>query len=152
MGQQTQVHETRAETTRPIARVREFMTTCPETIEADACVSDARTRMAELKIRHLPVVRDGKLVGIISDRDVNLAESLLVDEPPRAKPVLVTEAMTEVVFTCGPNAHLHAVAGAMACDKHGSAVVVDPEHPLKILGVFTTTDALHALSRFAPQE
>jgi len=135
-----------------IARVREFMTTCPETIEVDARVSDARTRMAELKIRHLPVVRAGRLVGIVTDRDVNLTESLLVDEPPRAKPPTVEDAMTEVVFTCGPDAHLHAVAAAMASDKHGSAVVVDPEHPQRILGVFTTTDALLALSRFAPQE
>ena len=60
--------------------------------------------------------------------------------------------LSEVVFTCGPNAHLHAVAAEMALDEHGSAVVVDPEHPLKILGVFTTTDALRALSQFAPQE
>jgi CBS domain-containing protein len=137
---------------KPIARIREFMTTCPETIEADARLSDARTRMAELKIRHLPVVRDGRLVGIVTDRDVNLTESLLVDEPMRATPVSVTDAMTDVVFTCGPNAHLHAVASEMAHDKHGSAVVVDPEHPLKVLGVFTTTDALRALSQFAPQE
>lgn len=137
---------------KPIARIREFMTTCPETIEADARLSDARTRMAELKIRHLPVVHDGRLVGILTDRDVNLTESLLVDEPPRTTPVSVAEAMTEVVFTCGPNAHLHAVASEMARDKHGSAVIVDPEHPLKVLGVFTTTDALRALSQFAPQE
>jgi acetoin utilization protein AcuB len=137
---------------KTIARVREFMTTCPETIEADARVSDARARMAELKIRHLPVVRDGQLVGVLSDRDVNLIESLLVDEPPRAEPPTVADAMTEIVFTCGPNAHLHAVASEMARDKHGSAVVVAPDHPLKVLGVFTTTDALRALSQFAPQE
>lgn len=128
------------------------MTTCPETIEADARLSDARERMAQFKIRHLPVVREGQLAGIITDRDVNLTESLLVDEPSRATPPTVADAMTEVVFTCGPNAHLHAVAAEMARDKHGSAIVVDPEHPLKVLGVFTTTDALRALSQFAPQE
>jgi len=136
----------------PIARVHEFMTTCPETIEADAPLPDARARMAELKIRHLPVVRDGQLVGILSDRDVHLAESLMVDELPRPRTAVVRDAMTEVVFTCGPNAHLHAVAAEMARDKHGSAVVVAPDHPLKVLGMFTTIDALRALARFAPQE
>ncbi len=135
-----------------IARVRDFMTTCPETIEVDAPLVDARTRMAELRIRHLPVVCDGRLVGIVSDRDVNLTESLLTDAPPRNTPVSVREAMSEVVFTCGPAAHLHAVADEMAREKHGSAVVVDPGHPLRILGVFTTTDALRALAQFAPQE
>lgn len=138
--------------TMEIARVREFMTTCPETIAVEAPLVEARSRMAERNIRHLPVVRDGRLVGIVTDRDINLAESLLVDEPPRAKPPTVQDAMTEMVFTCGPDAHLHAVAAEMAADKHGSAVVVDPEHPRKVLGVFTTVDALRALARFAPQE
>lgn len=135
-----------------IARVRDFMTTCPHTIEPDATVADARARMIEVHARHLPVVRDGRLVGILSDRDVELCESLLVDTPHRPRPPTVAEAMSEVVFTCGPDAHLHAVAHEMASHKHGSAVVVDPAHPSKVVGVFTTTDALRALAQFAPQE
>jgi CBS domain-containing protein len=136
----------------PIARVRDFMTACPHTIEPDAKLSEARARMIEIGARHLPVVRAGRLVGIVSDRDVELCESLLVDTPARADAPRVAEAMTEVVFTCGPDAHLHAVASEMAAHKHGSAVVVDPEHPTKVMGVFTTTDALRALAQFAPQE
>ena len=121
-------------------------------IGSDATISEIAECMRDAGVRAIPIQQGRQLVGIVTDRDVNLTESLLVDEPPRATPVSVTEAMTEVVFTCGPNAHLHAVASEMAQDKHGSAVVVDPEHPLKILGVFTTSDALRALSQFAPQE
>jgi acetoin utilization protein AcuB len=135
-----------------IATIREFMSTCPETIEADELLSEARSRMTASGIRHLPVVRDGRLVGLLSDRDVLLAESLLRDDAHRSRTLVVREAMTEVVFTCGPEAHLHAVAHEMAHDKHGSAIVVDPMHPTKVLGVFTTIDALRALSRYAPQE
>jgi acetoin utilization protein AcuB len=139
-------------TPAPIARVRDFMTTCPHTIEPSASLTVAREQMIELGARHLPVVRDGTLIGLLSERDVELCESLLVDNPDRSSPPIVAEAMTEVVFTCGPDAHLHAVASEMASHKYGSAVVVDPEHPTKVVGVFTTTDALRALALFAPQE
>jgi hypothetical protein len=54
----------------------------------------------------------------------------------------------EVAFTCGPNAHLRAVAK----HKIGSAVVVDPDTPNEVVGLFTTTDALCALAIFAPYE
>ncbi len=135
-----------------IATVREFMTTCPETIDDDDLLSHASARMAARRIRHLPVVHDDRLVGILSDRDVNLTESLLSDRHPRSRPLFVRDAMTEVVFTCGPAAHLHAVAAEMARDKLGSAVVVDREHPLRVLGVFTSSDALRALATLAPQE
>lgn len=135
-----------------ISRVREFMTTCPHTIESDATLPEARTEMIGMRARHLPVVHRGKLVGILSDRDVELTESLLLVGPPRSAPLTVRDAMTQPVFTCGPDAHLHAVADEMARHKHGSAIVVDPEHPLKVVGVFTTTDVLRALAVFAPQE
>ena len=136
-----------------IAKVREFMTACPITIEADATLEQARSRMIEAHARHLPVVRDGRLVGLLSDRDIERTESLLVDRPHhRGEAPVVRDAMTEVVFTCGPDAHLHAVAAEMAERKIGSAVIVDREIPLRILGVFTTVDALAALSVFAPQE
>jgi acetoin utilization protein AcuB len=132
-----------------VPRVRDFMTSCPVTIEIDAPLADARARMAELAIRHLPVVRDGRLVGILSDRDIHLAESLVADRS-HGEPLGVEDAMTEMVFTCGPEAHLHAVAAEMASEKLGSAVVVSPEHPSRVLGLFTTVDALRALAQFAP--
>jgi acetoin utilization protein AcuB len=135
-----------------IAKVRDFMTACPITIEVDATLQQARQSMIETHARHLPVVHDGRLVGILSDRDVERTESLLVGEPRHRGAPTVREAMTEVVFTCGPDAHLHAVAAEMAERKVGSAVIVDRELPLRILGVFTTTDALAALSVFAPRE
>jgi len=134
-----------------IATVREFMTSCPETIEDDEPLAVASRRMAERTIRHLPVVHDDRLVGIVSDRDVNLTDALFPEAAPRAH-LCVRDAMNEVVFTCGPDAHLHAVAAEMASERIGSAVIVDREHPLRVLGVFTSTDALRALATLAPQE
>jgi acetoin utilization protein AcuB len=138
--------------TTPIAKIRQFMTTCPHTIESDARLTEARLRMMELQARHLPVVEHGRLVGLLSDRDIALCESLLTEPSDATKAPTVREAMSENVFTCGPDAHLHAVAREMATRKIGSAVIVEPAHPMKVMGVFTTTDALGALALYAPQE
>lgn len=125
--------------------IRQYMTASPETIAADLTLAQARDRMFQLQARHLPVVENRELVGILSDRDLRLAESLNHDLD--ATPV--RQVMTQMTFTCGPEAHLHAVAAEMAEHRYGSAVVVDPEHPGHVLGLFTTTDALTALARIA---
>lgn len=123
--------------------VRQFMTALPETVDDDLSLSDAKGRMFALGVHHLPVVRSGKLVGILSHRDIAVAEALATVDSAKSP---VASVMTEVVFTCGPNAHVEAVAREMAAHYYGSAIVVDPEHPIRIVGVFTTTDALRALA------
>lgn len=118
------------------------MTASPETIEAELTLAQARERMFGLKARHLPVVQNGELIGILSDRDISLVEAIDGD---LAK-LTVARAMTASPFTCGPEAHLHAVAEEMADHKYGCAVIVDREHPGHVVGMFTTTDALRALA------
>jgi acetoin utilization protein AcuB len=125
-----------------IPTVRDFMTTAPETIAADLTLAQARERMFQLQARHLPVVENEALVCILSDRDIALVEAVFGDLARTP----VRQAMTPQPFTCGPAAHLHAVAAEMAANKYGSAIVVDRDHPGRVLGVFTTTDALRALA------
>jgi acetoin utilization protein AcuB len=123
--------------------VRHYMTPMPETIDEDTSLSDAKDRMFALGVHHLPVLHEGNLTGILSHRDVAVAESLTTMS---ATKIPVRQVMTAVVFSCGPNAHVEAVAREMAAHHYGSAIVVDPDHPTKIVGVFTTTDALRALA------
>ena len=123
--------------------VRKYMSAMPETIDEELSLQDAKERMYRLGARHLPVLHEGKLIGILSQRDVATAESLLSIDP---REVSVRSVMTEVPFSCGPDAHVEAVAREMAAHHYGSAVVVDPDHPSKVVGVFTTTDALRALA------
>jgi acetoin utilization protein AcuB len=120
------------------------MTTMPATIEADRTLGDARDLMERFNARHLPVVCDGILVGILSQRDIAIAESI----GRRGKAHTVEEAMSTPPFTCGPEAHIHAVASEMAEHKYGTAVVVERDHPLHVVGLFTTVDALRALALF----
>lgn len=125
--------------------IRQFMTPAPETIAADLTLAQARERMFQIHARHLPVVQDGELVGIVSERDIALCEAIDGD----LARLQVRQAMTPQPFTCGPEARLYAVAEEMAAHKYGSAIVVDREHPGHVVGVFTTTDALRALAQLS---
>lgn len=123
--------------------VRQYMSALPETIDEDLSLGDAKDRMFALGVRHLPVLHDGKLIGVLSQRDVAVAESLAnVD----LAGIPVGQIMTQVPFTCGPNAHVEAVAREMAEHRYGSAIVVEPGRPTRVVGIFTTTDALQALA------
>ena len=50
--------------------VSDYMTAAPEVLGPDSEFADAAHRMLELGVRHLPVVRSGQLVGVLSMRDV----------------------------------------------------------------------------------
>jgi CBS domain-containing protein len=53
-----------------ITPVSDYMTPAPEVLGPDSELADAAHLMLELGIRHLPVVRSGQLVGVLSMRDV----------------------------------------------------------------------------------
>jgi len=120
--------------------LRKFMTTNPHTIGQEQTLAMAHRMMREHRVRHLPVLEGGKLVGVISQRDLHLIETLQDVDPATTT---VEEAMTMDVYVTAPNTPLEEVARIMAEHKYGSAVVVDRG---KIVGMFTTIDALHALT------
>lgn len=65
----------------PVASVGEWMTRGPETIEPEASAEHAAVLMIHGGFRHLPVVDEGRVVGILSIRD--LMRSVLDDAAPR---------------------------------------------------------------------
>lgn len=120
--------------------VERFMTANPIAIASDRTLADAHRIMRDRKIRHLPVVDAGQLVGLVSQRDLYLLETLQGVDPDSER---VEEAMTAEPFTVAPDAPLEDVATAMAEHKYGSAVVL---HGGQVVGLFTTVDALRALA------
>jgi acetoin utilization protein AcuB len=123
----------------PRHEIHRFMTPTPHTISARQTLAEAHQAMRERGVRHLPVVVDGKVVGVVSQRDLYLLETLRGVDVGRE---LVEEAMSDEPFVVAPDASLDEVAESMANSKHGSALVVDGA---MLVGIFTSTDALRAL-------
>lgn len=120
--------------------IEKYMTTSPHSIGAEQPLIKAEKMMREFKIRHLPVLEGGKLIGIISDRDVKFIESFKDVNP---ETMTVSEACSEEPYIVSPKAPLNEVCSEMAQHKYGSVLVVDNN---KLVGIFTWIDALLALN------
>jgi len=123
-----------------------FMTKGLHTIGHDQTLAAAHGMMQEHSIRHLPVLDAGKLVGILSLRDLHFIETLQDTDPEL---VQVSEAMSQDVFAIGPRSSVRKVAAEMAEHKYGSAVIIDQG---RVVGIFTTVDALQALSSLLDEQ
>lgn len=121
--------------------VGDYMTRSPALIGADQPLTLAHQLMRKKRVRHLPVLSGGRLVGIVSQRDLHLVETL---QDVEASEVRVDEAMSSDVYCVAGDAPLRSVAREMAKRKLGSAVIVQGT---KVVGVFTTVDALRALDQ-----
>ena len=123
--------------------ISEYMTCSPQTIVPEQPLAEAHALMWTHKIRHLPVLHRGKLVGMVSMDDLHLLETLPDVEPLLVK---VEEAMTHKPYVVSPNAPLAEVAREMAERRVGSVVVQEGG---EVVGVFTAGDGLRALADFA---
>lgn len=124
-------------TTQPT--VREYMTPDPVTIDGGLSVADARTRMFQLGVRHLPVYVGGHLVGVLSDRDLARVSANDGVESPATS---AEQACTPNPYVVAPNTPLAEVAQVLADNKFGVALVMEGG---QLLGVFSVVDALRAL-------
>lgn len=125
---------------KSIPTISKFMTTTPHTIGAEQSLAKAEKFMAEYRIRHLPVLRGGELVGILSDRDVRLVESFKDVDPEK---VTVEDAFTPEPYIISPETTLAQACAEMAQHKYGCAIVCDNK---KLVGIFTWVDALTAFN------
>jgi acetoin utilization protein AcuB len=120
--------------------IAERMTKTPHLIGAEQSLKTAHDLMRKHHIRHLPVLHGGKLIGVVSERDLHLVETLHDVDPAHVR---VSEAMSQDVYAVPPKTPLKEVVREMAGRKLGSAVVVEGTH---VIGVFTTVDALETLA------
>ncbi len=124
--------------------VKDFMTPNPITVFPDTTFSEALRIMRERKIRRLPVLEGGKLVGIVTEKD------LLYASPSKAttldiwelhyvlSKLKVGEIMTKNVITVEESAPLEEAARIMAENKIGALPVLNEEGEL--VGIITETD------------
>ena len=123
---------------KQIPQIQKYMTPMPHTIGREIPIKTAHSMMKDHRFRHLPVQHEGRLVGIITDRDIKLASSLRDSEE-----WTVDDVMTPDPYTISPEASLDQVVFEMAEHKYGCAIVQQKNG--KVVGIFTATDGLRVL-------
>ncbi len=119
-----------------IPPIKAVMTPFPYSIESGEPISMASDMMQQHAIRHLPVMEAGKLVGMLSDRDVRLVQDPKQKAPPDDR--TVGDICTRDIYVVRLTDPLDRVLTEMARRNIGSAVVVKQG---RLAGIFTVTDA-----------
>jgi acetoin utilization protein AcuB len=131
-------------------RVADIMSAEPVTITPDESVHAARALMQQRQIRHLPVLENNRLVGIVSDRDIQRvlpspATSLAVWEVHHLLDELtVGEVMTRFVVTVAPHLPVTMAIHRLLRHRIGALPVVAGR---QIVGILTRSDVLRAFLR-----
>jgi len=124
-------------------RAKNVMTADVVTTASKQTLDDAYRLMRAFAIRHLPVVDDGALVGMLSEGDV-LIHAELAEGQVEIPDLQVKDAMTTNVISCFPQSTLSDVASTMVKFKIDSLPVVEDG---KLVGILTTTDLLDIFCR-----
>lgn len=119
--------------------VEEFTTPDPITASVDTSVEELKKLMQQNNVRHIPIVQEGKVVGVVSDRDLRVIEGLEVGHKAL---IHASDIMAQDPVAVSSVETLDEVAFVMAQKKIGSVIVNEGD---KLLGIFTVTDALNAL-------
>jgi len=129
--------------------VRKWMSPDPVSVSPDTTVAEARELLESHGFRHLTVVSEDRLVGIISDRDVTISAAalrsavrnhdiaaLLDDDRP------VESVMSGTPHVIGPEAEISEAARLLVSRHINALPVVDIDG--SIIGIITSVDCLLA--------
>lgn len=120
--------------------VQEIMTRDPFAIEANQTVREAMHRLLSLDVRHLPVLDNGVLVGMLSDRDVRgIASATLTGEVTDQLAAAVSDLMTSDPISVDPEAEIGEVIDLMIENKVGALPVVAEG---RLVGIVSYVDVL----------
>lgn len=115
------------------------MTPLPYTIGSRLTADKAFEMMKEFQVRHIPVQERGVLVGLISELDIRVAQTI-----GDLKTLRIDELMSSEPYAVEMNQPLQEVCNEMAKHKYGSAVVINQAG--EAIGIFTAIDALKLLA------
>jgi acetoin utilization protein AcuB len=124
-------------------RVAEIMSRDVETISPLENGVAAFRRMSQHKMRHLVVVEGGRMVGILSSRDIPNEEDRLLAEQT------VRDLMTAPVATAAPDTTLRQAANLLRGQNIGCLPVLEGD---RVVGIVTTTDLLETLGKGSQEQ
>jgi CBS domain-containing protein len=125
----------------------DVMTETLHTVAPTDLLVDAMRLMSDHQIRHLPVVENEVIVGMLSERDLlPIAEELVISIAQRDGALLlrVRDAMTTAVATVTADTSLAEVSRTLVARKIGALPVVDDHH--RPIGIVSYVDVLRALA------
>jgi len=131
---------------------REIMMGSPVTLQPNDTLDLANDVISLGRIRHIPIVDDGRLVGIITERDLIGAAAGRIfglkqkNKSALLKSVSIKEVMKKRVVTATPDTPIKDVAHLMAEKKIGGVPVVSAG---MVVGLVTTTDILRYVESLA---
>lgn len=128
-------------------QVRRIMSTNPATIGPFAPSSDARHLLESGGINHLPVVDDGKLVGIVSTSD--LLKLYLLDEELTGATTTVDQIMQPDPISLDESGTLREAAEKLSTGGFHALPIVDEDKHL--VGIVTSTDLIDHLLHQLPR-
>jgi CBS domain-containing protein len=132
-------------------RVRDIMTSPALTIGPDTRLPAAIALMRQHDIRHLPVVENGRLIGMVSRgdlREASITASINADQYELhflLSKLTVADLMSRKVYTVTPDAFIVFAAELMTDNKIAGLPVVDETGA--VVGIVTESDLLRMLVR-----
>lgn len=120
--------------------VQQIMTLNPVSVDASDSLEWVERLLAEHDVRHLPVLDDGVLAGIISERDV---APFRADDECRAQ-VSAGQIMSSNLVTVSPETEVSEVVDTLLDQKIGALLVVDAASNA-LVGIVSYIDVLRAV-------
>jgi CBS domain-containing protein len=128
-------------------QIRDIMTQNPLSATPRTTVFDAMRTLESEEIRHLPIVEDHELVGIISDRDLaRFTHAAVLNEPDFGKrrlQVPVSEIMSADPFTVAPDDDVDDAIDIMLENRVSAVPVVEGTEG-RLVGIVSYVDVLRA--------
>jgi len=134
-------------------KVKDIMSESPVTVERNDALSIADALVRDRDIRHFPVLEDGKLVGMVSQRDVlHAGLSSVMGYGSKAseaylETVPIKEVMTEDVVTVSPDDEIAHTAKLMLSRRIGCVPVVQTG---ELVGIVSEVDLLRCIAEGEP--
>ena len=125
-----------------MAQIRDIMTSSPTTVETSTTVAEAAKIMASEDVGPLPVVDGGRLVGIVTDRDL-VVRVLAEDRDPKS--TNVGDVASSELVTVAPDTALDEALRKMASAQVRRLPVVEGD---RVVGIVAQAD----VARQTPQE
>ncbi|MFU8821685.1 MAG: CBS domain-containing protein [Gammaproteobacteria bacterium] len=125
-----------------IPLLKSVMTPFPWWVEIDDPLLTAREMMRQHKVRHLPVKEHGRLVSVVTDRDLKFSLDPELGLPPRES-LRVRDVCVFTAYIVDIETRLEVVLDTMAERRIGSALVTKDD---KLVGIVTSPDICRALA------